>query len=450
MATFKIKRGLDIKLVGAAELVIKEAFTERYAVKPTDFRGLTPKLLVEEGTKVRAGTPLFFDKYNEKIIITSPVSGEVTAIVRGEKRRIEEIRIASEQQIEYVEFEKNDPKTLSREQIVERMLESGVWAMLRQRPYGCIANPDDAPKAIFVSAFDTAPLAPDYDLIAHGQGVAFQTGLDALATLTKGKVHLNLQSGNAGVSHVFLNAKNVEINYFKGGHPAGNVGTQINKLDPVNKGEVVWYLRVQEVITIGKLFLEGRFDATRIIAFVGSEVRRPHYFRTRIGASVRKPAEIAGIFDDNVRYISGNVLTGTNIGADGYLGFYDNQITVIPEGNHYELFGWMMPRLGKFSAWHSYLSWLMPWKKYKLDTNLNGGQRAFVFNGKYEQVFPFDIYPVQLIKAAITEDIDMMENLGIYELEEEDVALCEFICPSKIEWQAELRKGLDLIKKEMS
>jgi Na+-transporting NADH:ubiquinone oxidoreductase subunit A len=399
---------------------------------------------------VKAGTPLFFDKYNEKIKVTSPVSGVVTAIVRGEKRRIEEIRITADPQTEYVEFEKQPPQTLNREQIVEKMLESGVWAMLRQRPYGCIANPADTPKAIFISAFDTAPLAPDYDFIVHGQGAAFQAGLDALAALTTGKVHLNLQGGNIGISHVFLNAKNVQINYFKGVHPAGNVGTQINKIAPVNKGETVWYLRVQEVIIIGKLFLEGRFDATRIIAFAGSEVCHPHYFRVKMGVSVQKLAKVAGVLHENIRYISGNVLTGTNIGTDGYLGYYDNQITVIPEGNQYELFGWMMPRFGKFSTWHTYLSWLTPWKKYKLDTNLNGGQRAFVFNGKYEQVFPFDIYPVHLMKAIITEDIDMMEKLGIYELEEEDVALCEFVCPSKIEWQAELRKGLDLIKKEMS
>jgi Na+-transporting NADH:ubiquinone oxidoreductase subunit A len=409
-----------------------------------------PKLLVEEGQTVKAGTPLFFDKYNEKIVITSPVSGVITAIVRGEKRRIEEIRIAAGQQIEYIEFEKHDPKTLNREQIIEKMLESGVWTMLRQRPYGCIANPADTPKAIFISAFDTAPLAPDYDFVVHGQGAAFQAGLDALAMLTNGKVHLNLPSENSGISRVFLNAKNVQINYFKGCHPAGNVGTQINKLNPINKGETVWYLRPQEVITIGKLFLEGKFDATRIIAFTGSEVCHPHYFRVRMGISVRKPAEIAGILHDNVRYISGNVLAGVNVGTDGYLGYYDNQITVIPEGDHYELLGWMMPRFSKFSAWNVYLSWLTPWKKYKLDTNLNGGKRAFVFTGKYEQVFPFDIYPVQLMKAIITEDIDMMENLGIYELEEEDVALCEFVCPSKIEWQSELRKGLDLIKKEMS
>jgi Na+-transporting NADH:ubiquinone oxidoreductase subunit A len=450
MAKFRIKRGLNLKLVGGAEQVIKEVIAEKHAVKPTDFRGLTPKLLVEEGQTVKAGTPLFFDKYNEKIIITSPVSGVVTAIVRGEKRRIEAICITTDQHVEYVEFEKHDPKTLSREKIIEKMLESGVWAMLRQRPYGCIAHPDDMPKGIFISAFDTAPLAPDYDFIVHGQGAAFQTGLDALAALTQGKVHLNLQSEDAGISQEFLNAKNVQINYFKGMHPAGNVGTQINKIAPVNKGETVWYLRVQEVITIGKLFLEGKFDATRIVAFTGSEVRHPHYFRTQMGVSVKKLAEMAGILHDDVRYISGNVLTGTNIGTDGYLGYYDHQITVIPEGNHHELLGWMMPRFGKFSAWRAYLSWLTPWKKYALDTNLNGGKRAFVFNGKYEQVFPFDIYPVQLMKAIITEDIDMMENLGIYELEEEDVALCEFICPSKIEWQAELRKGLKKKKKEMS
>lgn len=448
MTEIKIKKGLDIRLTGTAESATKDCFTKKYALKPDNFHGFVPKLLVEAGQKVQAGTPLFFDKYREEIRITSPVSGTVTEIVRGEKRKIMAVCIEADAEIQYLPFEKADPGRLSREVITDTLLKSGAWAMIRQRPYGTIANPADLPKAIFISAFDTAPLAPDFNHIIHGQENAFQAGLDALTKLTFGKVHLTVNSG-AGTSAIFLNAKNVQIDHFAGPHPAGNVGTQINKLSPINKGEIVWYLRPQEVVTIGKLFTEGKFDATRIVAITGSEVKHPKYARTILGASMEEVMESFPLCTENVRYISGNVLAGTNVGKEGYLGYYDNQVTIIPEGNHHEVLGWMMPRLKKFSFWHTYLSWLTPKKSYRLDTNLNGGKRAFVFNGEYEKVFPLDIYPVQLMKACITEDIDKMEQLGIYEVEEEDVALCEFICPSKIAWQAELRKGLDLMRQEM-
>lgn len=450
MAEINIKKGLDIKLKGKAECVITPVISKNLAVKPTDFHALTPKMLVEAGAPVKAGTPLFHDKYREQILFASPVSGTVTEVVRGEKRRILEVRIAADVDgaADYLKFEKGDPMMMSRDEIVGRMLESGVWPMLRQRPYGIIPDPESKPKAIFVSGFDTAPLAPDFNVIVHGEGDAFQMGLNVLAKLSAGKVHLNLDS-KIGESQVFLKSKNVQINFFYGPHPAGNVGTQINKLNPVNKGETVWYLRPQEVLTIGNLFLNGIYDASRFFAVTGSEVQQPKYVKTVLGASVKEIMEHFTLNSEHVRYIGGNVLTGTNVGIDGYVGFYDNQITVIPEGDHYELLGWMMPRFKKYSFWHAYLSWLTPKKSYALDTNLNGGKRAFVFNGAYEKVFPLDIYPVQLLKAAITQDIDNMEALGIYEVEEEDVALCEFICPSKIAWQEELRKGLDLMREEM-
>jgi Na+-transporting NADH:ubiquinone oxidoreductase subunit A len=328
------------------------------------------------------------------------------------------------------------------------MLESGVWPVLRQRPYSIIANPTAEPKAIFISAFDTAPLAPDYDLIVHGTGEAFQAGIDALAKLTKGAVHLNV-SADATASKVFTNSKNVKVNYFSGKHPVGNIGTQIAFLDPINKGEMVWFLRPQDVLHIGRFFLEGRVDATRVIAFAGSEVIRPHYFRTRLGSSIEKMAD-NNTSGGKLRYISGNVLTGKKIDSDGYVGFYDSLVTVIPEGDHFEFFGWATPGFGKFSFSKTFPSWLRPGAKYKLDTNLNGGHRAFVMTGEFEKVFGWDIYPLQLIKSIMIEDIDLMEKLGIYEVDEEDFALCEFIDTSKTEVQAIVRKGLDLMRKEMS
>ncbi|MDR0364960.1 MAG: Na(+)-translocating NADH-quinone reductase subunit A [Bacteroidales bacterium] len=448
MAEIKITKGLDIRLEGKAEYVVKPLFPTKYAIKPSDFHALIPRMLVEPGEKVKAGTPLFYNKDQEQILVASPVSGIVTDIIRGDKRRILEVRIDADQEIDYETFEKRDPIALKREDIVAQLLKSGVWSMLRQRPYGTVACLNRTPKAIFISCFDTAPLAPDFNLMVHRQDDVFQAGLDALAKLTSGKVHLNLAS-SVNVSQVFLKSKNVQINFFKGPHPAGNVGTQINKLNPVNKGEIVWYLRPQEVLTIGNLFLNGKYDVSRIFAVTGSEVQQPKYVKAFLGASMKELLEPFTLNSGELRYISGNVLTGTNVGIDGYAGFYDNQIMVIPEGDHYELLGWMMPRFKKYSFWHTYLSWLTPNKSYRLDTNLNGGKRAFVFNGDYEKVFPLDIYPVQLMKAAITQDIDNMEALGIYEVEEEDVALCEFICPSKIAWQAELRKGLDLMRQEM-
>jgi len=444
----KIRKGLTINLAGEAEKTVTEINPKYCAIKPTDFIGVFPKLLVQEGDAVKVGSPLFFDKYNDKIHFTSPISGQVKELRRGEKRILLEIVIESDRKDAAVDFGKADPNKLSREEIVEKMLESGVWPVLRQRPYSIIANPATEPKAIFISAFDTAPLAPDYDLIVHGTGEAFQAGIDALAKLTKGAIHLNV-SADATASKVFTNSKNVRVNYFSGKHPAGNVGTQIAFLDPINKGEIVWCLRPQDVLHIGRFFLEGRVDASRIIAFAGSEVKRPHYFRTRLGSSIEQMAD-QNTSGGKLRYISGNVLNGKKIDSDGYVGFYDSQVTVIPEGDHFEFFGWATPGFGKFSFSKTFPTWLRPGAKYKLDTNLNGGHRAFVMTGEFEKVFGWDIYPLQLIKSIMIEDIDLMEKLGIYEVDEEDFALCEFIDTSKTEIQAIVRKGLDLMRKEMS
>ncbi len=447
--TITIKKGFDIRLAGEAEKTITEMEADMYAVKPTDFTGVFPKMLVREGDKVKAGTLLFYDKYRENIKFSSPVSGTVKEIKRGPKRVLLEIKIVPDAAQEYEDFGAADPSKLGREEIVEKMLASGVWPVIRQRPYTVVANPEDDPKAIFISAFDTAPLAPDYDLIIHGHGDAFQAGLDALKKLTSGEVHLNLPAG-VTVSKVFSNSKNIRFNYFKGPHPAGDVGPQINKTDPINKGEVVWHLRPQEVLTIGRLFLEGRFNAERLVALTGSEVLKPRYYKTKMGASIKGMVE-NNVADGHLRYISGNVLTGKKIAHDGFIGFYHSQITVIPEGDYYELFGWLLPGFGKFSFSGAYPTFLNPGhKKFRLDTNLHGGRRALVMTGKMEKVFPFDIYPMQLLKAIIVEDIDAMENLGIYEIDEEDFALCEYVDTSKTEIQSIIRKGLDMMRKEMS
>ncbi len=444
----KIKKGLTINLVGEAEKTVTEINPKCCAIKPTDFVGVFPKLLIQEGDPVKAGTPLFFDKYRERIRFTSPISGTVKELRRGEKRILLEIVIESDGKDSAVDFGKADPNKLTRDEIIEKLLESGTWPMIRQRPYSIIAEPSAKPKAIFISAFDTAPLAPDYDLVVHSNGEAFQAGVDALARLTDGKVHLNINSDLAA-SKVFTNCKGVQINKFSGKHPAGNVGTQIAFIDPINKGDIVWYLRPQEVLHIGRLFLNGQVDATQLVALTGSEVKRPHYFKTKIGSSIDEMVK-ANLSGDHNRYISGNVLTGQSIDKHGFLGFYDSHITIIPEGDHFEFFGWALPGLKKFSFSHSYFSWLKPSAKYRLDTNFNGGERAYVMTGQFERVFGWDILPLQLIKAILIDDIDAMEKLGIYEVDEEDFALCEFIDTSKTEIQEIVRRGLDLMRKEMS
>ncbi len=444
----KITKGLNINLTGEAEKVIKSHSAKVYAIKPTDFIGVFPRMLVKEGDEVKAGTPLFLDKYREDILFTSPVSGTVKEIKRGAKRALLEVKLESDGKFESLVFGAANPLDLGREAVIEKLLNSGLWVFIRQRPYSVVANPKDKPKSIFISTFDTAPLAPDNDFIVHGQGEAFQAGLDALSVLTTGKVHLNIDA-NATHSKVFTNSKRVQINYFAGPHPAGNVGVQINKIDPINKGDVVWYLYPQDVINIGKLFLTGHYDSSRIIALTGSEVLSPIYYKTHIGASIESLAK-DNTAPGHKRYISGNVLSGTKIELDGFVSFYHTYVTVIPEGNYYEFLGWALPGFDKFSVSRTFPSFLFRSKKYRLDTNLHGGERAYVMTGQFEKVFPMDIYPLQLIKAILVEDIDLMENLGIYEVDEEDFALCEVIDTSKTNIQEIVRRGLDLMRKEMS
>jgi len=443
----KIKKGLNIRLKGEAEKVYVEIpLSDTVAIKPSDFIGVRPKLLAKVGDEVKAGTALFCDKDNQRILFTSPVSGELIEINRGEKRKILEIKILADKEISYEPFKEANPNDLSREEIIEMLLKSGAWPLLRQRPFEIIANPEDTPKAIFVSAFSSAPLAADNDFVLHGHGDEFQIGIDTIAKLSGGKVHLNVNA-DSKTSKVFTNSKNVQVNLISGPHPAGNVGTQIHHIDPINKGEVVWHLTPQDVLIIGRLFLEGRFNASRVIALTGSEVKKTRYHKTIIGASINNMVT-DNVNEGDLRYISGNVLNGTKINADGYLGFYDSQVTVIPEGNKPEFLGWLAPGLHKFSMSKTFLSWILPNKTYRLNSNMNGEHRAYVVTGQYEKVLPMDIHPTYLIKSIMIGDVEKMENLGIYEVAEEDFALCEFVCTSKTDVQEIIRQGLDMVKEE--
>ena len=445
----RLKKGLNINLLGEADKVYASVKpTKRYVVKPTDFHTLTPKLAVKVGDKVKAGTILFFDKYNDKVNFCAPVSGEVIDIVRGAKRKILEVVLEADAVIEYEQFNTDTAKNISRVQIIDTMLKAGIWPFVRQKPYDIVANPTDMPKAIFISAFNSAPLTIDNDFALYGLDELFQKGLDYITQLTSGKTHLNID-GNTNHATVFTGAKGVEINKISGAHPSGNVGIQVHHINPINKGEVIWYLQPQDVIAIARLFTEGKYDVSRIVALSGSQVKKPKYYRTIAGAT------ISNLLADNItegdnRIISGDILTGQHIEVNGTLGFYDTTITVIEEGKEQEFLGWILPGLHKFSASKTFLSWLTPSKKYTLNANMHGEERAYVMTGEYEKVLPMDIFPAHLIKACMIEDIELMENLGIYEVSPEDFALCEFVCTSKIEVQTIIRNALELVRKENS
>ena len=444
---FKLKRGLDIRLKGGAETVLGSVSQIRtVALKPTDFPGLTPKLKVKADMQVKAGDALFFDKYHPEILFSSPVSGTVKAINRGERRKILEIVVESDGKMESLAFTKADPSVLSREQVKTQLLQSGLWPFLKQRPYGILAKPADVPKHIFISGFDSAPLAPDYSFILKGQEKMLQSGINALAKLTDGKVFLGLRDGDAGF---FGQLKNVETNIFSGPHPAGVVGIQIHQVSPINKGEIVWAINLLDVLFIGRLFETGKIDMRKIVALTGSEVNAPKYYPSIVGACLENVLVNNTKKEVKERIISGNVLTGAKVEQDDYLGFFDHQLTVIPEGDTYEFMGWADPGFNKFTASKAFFSKLFPKKSYTLDANLHGGERAFVLSGQYEKYLPMDILPVYLLKAILANDIDKMEELGIYEIVEEDLALCEYACTSKIKVQEIVRQGLDLMMKEL-
>lgn len=450
--TVKLKKGFDINLAGKAEKTIASTPpSETFAIKPTDFVGMKrPKLFVAEGDNVKAGTPVLYDKMQENVMICSPVSGEIVEVKRGAKRKLLEIRILADKEIEHETFKTynvSDLQGLSREEAQKQMLQGGVWSNIIQRPYGVVANEGDTPKAIFISAFDTHPLAADVAFTIKGEDDAFKAGIEVLKKFTSGKVHLN-HDLKGEVASVFSSIEGVENNKFSGPHPAGNVGVQIHHIDPIAKGELVWTVSPFGVVQIGKLFLRGIYDASRVVALAGSEVSTPQYYKTYTGAAIRKLVA-DNQKSDHVRYISGNVLTGERIEQDGYLGFYDNLLTVIPEGDHADFLGWIMPKkevLSFHRAWGLFSFLNGKNKEYVLDTNTNGEPRAFVQTGTFEKVTPMDIYPMYLIKAIMSEDYDNMEALGIYEVIEEDLALCEYVDVSKHDIQQIVREGLELMQ----
>ena len=442
----KIKRGMDIRLEGTPSLDVHQANSPAtFAVKPTDFKGLVPKMHVKQGDEVQAGDCLFADKKNDKICFTAPVSGEIAEVVRGDRRAILAVKILADSETAYKSFNTSGFVDKSREEVVELLLASGLWPFIVQRPYGLLADPSIAPKAIHVSGFDSAPLAADLSISLKGQEDNLKTGFEIIKKLTEGKVHLNLNA-TKDIS-IYNSLEGVEKTIFSGPHPSGLVGVQINKIDPINKGDVVWTIKPQHVAFIGKFFETGNLDLEQTIVVAGSEIRKPAYYATRLGASVSELL-MDNVSNDNVRVISGNVLTGTKIAQDGYLGYYDNQISLIPEGDHFEMLGWLLPSYPRPTLSSTFPLFKFFKKTFKVNTNPHGENRAYVVTGQYEKVMPMNIMPQQLIKSVMAKDLELMENLGIYEVIEEDMALCEFVCTSKIDVQKVLSEGLELMAEE--
>lgn len=444
----RIKKGLNLNLVGAAEqTTTKSVSSNVYALYLDDFHGITPKMLVKEGGEVKAGEPLFYNKSNEDMLFVSPVSGELVEIVRGARRRILTIKILADKEQQYLEHKTFDLSSADVANIKKLLLTSGCWPFIKQRPYDIIANPDATPKAIFISGFSTSPLTADVDYQLRGKEKEVQAAITALAKFTPGKVHVGISNKQ---SSFFAGIDGIQKNLVSGPHPAGLVGTQINKIDPINKGETVWTVSPQDLVIIGELLLTGKFNAERTIALAGSSVKKPQYYTTKIGAEISTFLYASGVNEDKFRLINGDVLTGSTVKPDGYLGFYNTTVNAIPEGDDYEFFGWNKPVFNKVSSTRALtFSWLNKNKKYDLDTNTNGEHRAFVVTGRYEEVFPLDIYPLQLLKACMVKDLDEMEQLGLYEVAPEDFSLTEFICISKQPHQQIIREGLDLLYQEI-
>lgn len=446
MKTIKLKKGLDIKIAGkASDKIVSLKAPSEVGISPVDFHGITPKVAVKVGDTVKIGTPIFFDKRHPEVKIVSPISGTITDVIRGERRRLLKIIIQND---ELQTSETFEPINLNadRQTILSAVLSAGFGSMIKQRPYDVVMNPEITPKAIFVSAFDTAPLANDYSISLKGKEKAIQNGLNVLQTLTSGKVYYSI---NSSTSEALKNMKNVEINQFDGAHPCGNVGVQINHLSPINKDENVWSMNLQDLALLGQFAETGKIELTKTIALVGPEVSNPHYISTCIGTPIKNIITNELSDKRTLRLINGNVLSGKQTSQDSYLSIQANELSVIAEGNDVdEIFGWMMPRLNKFSMSNSIPGRFLR-KTFDFDARILGGKRAFIMSGEYEKVFPMDILPEQLIKAMIAKNIDRMEQLGAYEVAPEDFALCEYVCTSKIEVQSIVREALDYMRKEL-
>ena len=443
----KLRKGLDINLKGAAELKkAKAAPVSHYALLPSGFVGVTPKVSVKVGDKVLAGEPLFVNKAYPDVRFASPVSGTVTAVVRGERRKVLAVEVDADAEQVSHDYGRKNPSDLDAEGVKNALLEAGLFGFIDQLPYAVSTTPDTKPKAIFVSALRDKPLAADFEFELQGNEQDFKTGLTALSRIAA----VNLGIGSAQSANALTDAKDVEVTVFDGPCPAGNVGVQVNHIDPVNKGEVVWTVDPSVVIFIGRLFNTGKVDLTRTIAVAGSEVKEPAYVDVKVGARIGEVLGDEVKTDRDVRIIDGNPLTGRKVSKDDYLSAHSSEITVIPEGDEVNEFaGWIMPRLKEFSTSHSYFSWLFGKKKqYDLDARIKGGERHMIMSGEYDKVLPMDIYGEYLIKAIIAGDIDKQELLGIYEVSPEDFALPEFVDSSKLPLQQIVRKGLDILRKE--
>ncbi len=443
----KLRKGLDIRLKGTAakqKTQISPAY-EEVALMPQDFVGVTPKPVVREGDVVKAGDTLFVNKASQEVGFSSPVSGTVAAIVRGERRKVLRVVVKADKETRYTDYGQKDPAKLTGEEVKTSLLQAGLFGYINQLPYAVSTTPDTTPKAIFVSALRDMPLAADFEMELRGNEETFQAGLTALSKVAK--TYLGI--GARQTSLALTQAKDVEIYVFDGPCPAGNVGVQVNHIDPVNKGEVVWTVDPSAVIFFGRLFLTGKVDLRKVIAIAGSEMASPAYVETIIGAPLKDI--LRGQLDNrpHVRLINGNPLTGRKSSLDDYLGAHTSELTAIPEGDDVdEMLGWIMPRTRQFSTSRSYFSWLMGKKEYDLDARVKGGERHMIMSGEYDKVLPMDIYGEYLIKAIITGDIDKQEALGIYEVSPEDFALAEFVDSSKLELQKLVREGLDILRKE--
>lgn len=446
----RLKKGYDLKLEGEAEsLGGLNSNVTRFSVSPYDFRGISPipKVTVEIGDEVQAGDVIFFDKKNPDVKYTAPVSGEVVDIQRGAKRSISNVIILADKDQKHRNFDVPSLDS-SREELVDFLQASGAWSLFNQRPFDIIPSTTDVPRDIFISTFDTAPLAPKTDVMLKGNEEAFKYGVNVLAKLTSGKVHLGLD-GKSTPNPTFTSIENAEIHFFSGAHPAGNVGIQIHHINPIKvSNDMVWTVDFQDVIILGRLFKDGVYNTKKVVAITGAEINEPKYVETFTGANIGELVK-DNLANDHIRIIAGDVFSGDKKQADDFIGFSDNQITVVEEGDNYELFGWLLPIAPRPSVSNTFPNFLFPNYKFKADTNTHGEKRAFVVTGQYEKVLPMDIYPQALMKSILTQDMERMEGLGIAELSEEDIAICEFVCTSKTPMQEILREGLDLVREQL-
>ena len=444
----KIRKGLDIHLKGKAstEKQVEVISSGEYALVPSSFVGLKPKVVVKEGDHVLAGDPLFVDKLSQEVRCASPVSGTVEQILRGERRKVLYVKVKADHEQSFHDYGKHDVASLDGNAVKSLLLESGLFAYINQLPYAVVASPASSPKAIFVSALRDMPLAADFEVELKGNEAAFQTGLTALSKMAP----VSLGIGAAQQSAALTQAKDVEITVFDGPCPAGNVGVQVNHLNPVNRGEVVWTVDPSAVIFIGRLMLTGKVDLHRVIAIAGSQVKEPAYANVLVGTKLADILKDRLAADQHVRILNGNPLTGEKCSLEDYLGAHTSEVTVIPEGDDRdEMLGWIAPRTKDFSVSHSYFSWLQgKHHEYDLDARVKGGERHMIMSGEYDKVLPMDIYGEYLIKALISGDIDRQEQLGIYEVSPEDFALAEFVDSSKLPLQKIVRQGLDILRKE--